>query len=971
MMMRVSGWAADWGAGWRSVLAVLGCAWSLTALAGGTVDGACGPAAGRHSPFFPSAGLCTAGSFVPRDTLALDGGFNWSCAGSRGGSSAQCSAVVTAPPFLAPFTAFESGQVRPLALSPDGGQLFAVNTPDNRLSIYTVTDEGLQLEADVAVGLEPVAVAVRTNPQGTIEAWVVNHLSDSVSVVSINAVVPEQSQVTRTLLVGDEPRDIVFAGSDRSRAFITAAHRGQNRQGDPQLLQEGVGRADVWVFDANALGSRLGGSPLTVLTLFGDTPRALAVSPDGASVYAAVFHSGNRTTTLPQPVVSAGLGLPPAPAGAEPDAPEVGLIVKNTGSAWVDELGRDWTSKVPFSLPDYDVFRIDANASVPKQTKAWSGVGTVLFNMAVRPDNGKLYVSNTEALNQVRFEPVLTGQFIRNRISVLDGAGVSAHHLNPHIDYSRKTGPADEIAQSLATPMGMAFAPDGQHLYLAAFGSAKVSVLDTNALEGDSIQQEQIAVGMGPSGLVLDAVRDRLYVLNRLDNSISIVHGLSTPQRSVATLAMHNPEPESIRNGRRFLYDATTTSGHGDVSCSSCHVFGDNDQLAWDLGDPYGAVLPFANLTLGTQIVGQTGFGANEPYHPMKGPMATQSLRGMAGAGPMHWRGEKTGGLTPEGELDPDGDPMDEHAAFTRFNPAFVGLQGAAAPLSDADMDAFADFVLQLRYPPNPIRHLDDSLSVSERRGQGLFFNNELIPGPDAHACQLCHALPLSTTGVMAKAPAETTETAQDEFKIPHLRNLYTKVGMFGAIEGTLAGQPEVIVGDQVRGFGFQHDASISTIDVILHHPSAFITGGDFLHGDDKAQKRADLQNFLFTLDTGFKPAVGQQVTVQTGNRQRDPAQFARLELLINQARRGAGDLIAKGIWDGAQRGALMLSSGAFETDRAADGLVSQAQLFERGGTLTFTLVPYGNGLRMGIDRDLDGFRDNDGLPLAEQSRPR
>ena len=36
----------------------------------------------------------------------------------------------------------------------------------------------------------------------------------------------------------------------RSRAFVTAAHRGQNRPGDPQLTTPGVGRADVWVFDA-------------------------------------------------------------------------------------------------------------------------------------------------------------------------------------------------------------------------------------------------------------------------------------------------------------------------------------------------------------------------------------------------------------------------------------------------------------------------------------------------------------------------------------------------------------------------------------------------------------------------------------------------------------------------------------------------------------------------------------------------
>ena len=38
----------------------------------------------------------------------------------------------------ASFTAFESGQVRPLALSPDGTRLFAVNTPDNRLEIFAV-----------------------------------------------------------------------------------------------------------------------------------------------------------------------------------------------------------------------------------------------------------------------------------------------------------------------------------------------------------------------------------------------------------------------------------------------------------------------------------------------------------------------------------------------------------------------------------------------------------------------------------------------------------------------------------------------------------------------------------------------------------------------------------------------------------------------------------------------------------------
>src|SRR5215471_2241889 len=38
----------------------------------------------------------------------------------------------------ASFTLFESGQVRPLALSPDGRHLFATNTPDNRLEMFRI-----------------------------------------------------------------------------------------------------------------------------------------------------------------------------------------------------------------------------------------------------------------------------------------------------------------------------------------------------------------------------------------------------------------------------------------------------------------------------------------------------------------------------------------------------------------------------------------------------------------------------------------------------------------------------------------------------------------------------------------------------------------------------------------------------------------------------------------------------------------
>src|SRR5205814_5732660 len=118
-----------------------------------------------------------------------------------------------------PYTLFETLQVRPLALSPSGERLYALNTPDNRLEVFRIVRDGLKLLGSVPVGLEPVALAVRSEH----EVWVANHLSDSVSIVDVG-----DMRVSRTLHVGDEPRDIVFAGPHHDRAFITTAHRGQN-----------------------------------------------------------------------------------------------------------------------------------------------------------------------------------------------------------------------------------------------------------------------------------------------------------------------------------------------------------------------------------------------------------------------------------------------------------------------------------------------------------------------------------------------------------------------------------------------------------------------------------------------------------------------------------------------------------------------------------------------------------------------
>lgn len=864
------------------------------------------------------------------------------------------------PPQLSPpapeagrFVTFESGQVRPLAVSPNGQRLYAVNTPDNRLEVFDLASGVPRHLESVRVGLEPVAVAAR----GDGEVWVVNHLSDSVSVVDVAADPP---RVVKTLHVGDEPRDIVFAGDGGGRAFITAAHRGQNVPFDPQPHTPGIGRADVWVFDAAATGDALGGEPLTILSLFGDTLRPLAVSPDGSRVYAGIFNSGNSTTIVHADIGGGGLEKPgPQADAAGNPQPRTAMIVRFDGTHWVDdgdpendEPPRVWDERVNLDLPDYDVFEIDARANPPAELRRVSGVGTTLFNIAVNPVSGKLYVSNTEARNHVRFEgegnasTTVRGHFVDARISVVSGQGVAPRHLNKHIhSYDRDLGTEEERALGLATPTGMQVSADGAELYLAAFGSQRVAVYSTSELETDTFRPAaaaQIALSAGgPSGLVLDEPRNRLYVLTRFDNGISTLD--LAARREIDHLRMFNPEPPAVVDGRPFLYDARLSSSRGDSSCAGCHVFGDMDHLSWDLGNPDDVRVASPNTY--NSVVPR---GLTVPFfHPMKGPMSTQSLRGMRGQGPMHWRGDRTGSSR-------DADETLEEQAFEDFNVAFTGLLGRESELSEEEMDRFAKFALELTYPPNPHRALDNSLDADQAAGSDFYHN---VVSDTIATCNGCHVLDpdaghFGTDGTMSIEGGGIDE----DFKIPHLRNTYQKVGMFGINGNPARGLPHT--GAQIRGFGYAHDGAVDTL-------TTFLSAAVFAFPD--AETRRQTADFVLAFPSDLAPIVGQQVTVDAASAGRGDVR-ARVDLLISRAGvtepRPECELVVSGVLDGASFSAVMNEAGSFTPASRDAAAVPAEDLFARasvdGNVLTYTCTPPGNGRRIGIDRDLDGVFDGD-----------
>ena len=79
-------------------------------------------------------------------------------------------------------------------------------------------------------------------------------------------------------------------------------------------------------------------------------------------------------------------------------------------------------------------------------------------------------------------------------------------------------------------------------------------------------------------------------------------------------------------------------------------------------------------------------------------------------------------------------------------------------------------------------------------------------------------------------------------------------------------------------------------------------------------------------LDTGIKPVVGQQVSIDDTNYD-DGEVIARIALLTSQDDAGNCELIVKGIVDDVPRGAVYLGSGNFQTDKAGEPLITSADL--------------------------------------------
>jgi YVTN family beta-propeller protein len=157
--------------------------------------------------------------------------------------------------------------------------------------------------------------------------------------------------------------------------------------------------------------------------------------------------------------------------------------------------------------------------------------------------------------------------------------------------------PLDELERYASRPFGVAIAPDKSRIFVSCGGSEMVTVIDVPKLllyahaHPDTNAQDlsasayyvvaRISVGHDPRGLTLSRNGRRLFVANRLEDTISVIDTRSN--RVVQAIKLDGPKNISqLRHGEQTFYTARQ-SFQGQIGCATCHIDSTFDGLTWDL----------------------------------------------------------------------------------------------------------------------------------------------------------------------------------------------------------------------------------------------------------------------------------------------------------------------------------------------------------------------------------------------------
>ena len=279
--------------------------------------------------------------------------------------------------------------------------------------------------------------------------------------------------------------------------------------------------------------------------------------------------------------------------------------------------------------------------------------------------------------------------------------------------------PLDELERYAARPFGMAIAPDKTHIYVSCGGSEMVTVIDVPRLlhfiharprpasgsfaydlaASANYVTARINVGHDPRGLTLSRDGRRLFVANRLEDTISVID--TRTNRVVSTIKLAGPKTVSpLRRGEQTFYTARY-GFQGQIGCASCHIDSTFDGLTWDL-EP-------------------DGFGRDIVDNKM--------LEGVKNTEPYKWNGGNPNIPTECG-------PRTEKYFWRSENYDNLTL---------ADL---AIYIRSLQPRPNRWKMPGREMTPAQERGLALFTRDTDKfgkPIPEGNRCSYCHSGPKGT----------------------------------------------------------------------------------------------------------------------------------------------------------------------------------------------------------------------------------
>ena len=219
------------------------------------------------------------------------------------------------------------------------------------------------------------------------------------------------------------------------------------------------------------------------------------------------------------------------------------------------------------------------------------------------------------------------------------------------------------------------------------------------------------------------------------------------------------------------------------------------------------------------------------------------------------------------------------------------------------------------------------------RSSRDFYFGSRRVDGLAIGAntgfnCNGCHTIDASQ-GFFGTDGRSSFDGISQIMKLPHVRNMYTKVGMFGFPDNSFFQHLDTgPTGDQVRGFGFTHDGAV---DTIIRFFSAIVFANTSIGG----------------------PLVGF----------RNDADRRNMEAYkILGGSTYEADLVAKAAIGTRVKGFLFdRGAGTWKPDDGTAHITTtalRALANTPGQEVTFTAAPPGSGTRIALDRNLDGKLD-------------